>query len=224
MHSLDFHKIIDALCCEGKILKYYRPDLDLFIEMDASGKGIGMALLQSESNERENLHPIAYGSKTFTPVETHYANIECELLGLVGALEKLHYFTFGRHLMILTDHKPLISISKKALVNAPPRLQRLLLRLHNYNTTLHWIPGKDMVFADHLRRNISCKESNEPTCEGLDLKVENIYVCASEDRCLSLAKETNKDEILIALKDMIIKGWPEKRDECPVKLRDFWTY
>ena len=44
MHSLDFHKIIDALCSEGKILKYYRPYLDLFIEMDASGKGIGMAL------------------------------------------------------------------------------------------------------------------------------------------------------------------------------------
>ena len=29
VHSLDFQKIIDALCSEGKILKYYRPDLDL---------------------------------------------------------------------------------------------------------------------------------------------------------------------------------------------------
>ena len=192
--------------------------------MDASGKGIGMALLQSENNERESLHSITYGSKTLTPAEMHYANIEHELLGVVGALEKFHYFTFGSHLIILTDHKPLISISNKVLVNAPPRLQRLLLRLHNYNTTLNWILGKDMVFTDHLSRNIPCKESNEPTCEGLDLKVENIYLCASKDRCLSLAKDTNKDEILITLKDMIIKGWPEKRDECPVKRRDFWTY
>ena len=178
--------------------------------MDAHGKGIGIALLQSESNERENLHPVAYGSKTLTPAETCYANIECELLGVVGALEKFHYFILGRHVIILTDHKPLISISNKALVNAPPRLQRLLLRLHNYNTTLHWILGKDMVFTDHLSRNISCKESNEPTCEGLDLKVENIYLCTSKDRCLSLAKETDKDETLISLKDMIIKGWPKK--------------
>ena len=37
-------KIIDALCSEGKILRYYRPDLDLFIETDASRKDIGMAL------------------------------------------------------------------------------------------------------------------------------------------------------------------------------------
>ena len=183
-----------------------------------------MALLQSKNNEWENLHPIAYGIKTLTPAETHYANIECELLGVVGALEKFHYFMFGRHVIILTNHKPLISISKEALVNAPPRLQRLLLRLHNYNTTLHWIPGKDMVFADHLSRNIACKESNEPTCKGLDLKVENVYLCASEDKCLSLARVTNKDEIIIALKEIIIKGWPEKRDKCPVKLREFWTH
>ena len=53
VHSLDFKKIIDTLCSEGKILKYYKPDLDLFLEMDASGKGIGIALLQSESNKRK---------------------------------------------------------------------------------------------------------------------------------------------------------------------------
>ena len=101
-------------------MKCYRPDLDLFIETDASGKGIGMALLQSDSNERDSLYPITYGSKTFTAAETRYANIECKLLGVMGALENFHYFTFGRPVIILTDHKPLIAISKKALVNAPP--------------------------------------------------------------------------------------------------------
>ena len=46
-HTIDFKKIIETLCKEGKILKYYRPNLDLFLETDASGKGIRMALLQS---------------------------------------------------------------------------------------------------------------------------------------------------------------------------------
>ena len=87
----------------------------------------------------------------------------------------------------MTDHKPLIAISKKALVNVPPHLQKLLLRLNNYNATLPWIPGKEMVFADHLSRNISEKECNKPTCEGLELKVEDVYLNASEDKCLSLA-------------------------------------
>ena len=51
IHLLDFKKIIETLSSEGKVLKYYRPDLDLYIEADASGKGIGMTLLQSENNE-----------------------------------------------------------------------------------------------------------------------------------------------------------------------------
>ena len=95
VHLIDFKKIIEPLCRERKILKYYKPDLDLFLETDASGKGIRMALLQSEENERNSLYPIAYGSKALTPAETRYTNIERELLGVVGALEKFHYFTFG---------------------------------------------------------------------------------------------------------------------------------
>ena len=224
VHSLDFCKIIDTLTSEGKVLKYYRADLDLFIKTDASGKGTGMALLQSNSNERDTLYPIAYGSKTLTVAETRYANIECELLGVVGALEKFHYLTFGCPVIILTDHKPLIAISKKALVNAPPRLQRLLLRLNNYNIMLQWIPGKGMVFTDHLSRNIVNKESNEPTCTGLDMKIQDIYLNATEDRCISLGKETDKDEILVTLKNTIFKGWPEKRDQCLLNLRSFWNY
>ena len=137
---------------------------------------------------------------------------------MVGALEKFHYFTFGRPVFILTDHKPLIAISKKALINAPPRLQRLLLRMNNYNVSLAWIPGKEMIFADHLSRNIGPDLSNEPTCSGLDLKVQDIYLNASEDRCISLARETDQDETLTTLKNMVLKGWPDKRDECPEML------
>ena len=62
--------IIDTLCKEGKILRYYRPELDLYLETDASGVAIGMALLQSEENERNTLYPIAYGSKALTSAET----------------------------------------------------------------------------------------------------------------------------------------------------------
>ena len=40
VHLLDFKKIIETLSSEGKVLKYYRPDLDLYIETDASDKGI----------------------------------------------------------------------------------------------------------------------------------------------------------------------------------------
>ena len=65
---------------------------------------------------------------------------------------------------------------------------------------------------------------NEPTCKGLDLKIEDIYLNASNGKCVSLATETDKDEILVVLKAQIIKGWPECRDECPRNLLEYWSY
>ena len=56
------------------------------------------------------------------------------------------------------------------------------------------------------------------------MKIQDIYLNASEDRCISLAKETEKDEILIALKNTILRGWPEKKDECPQNLKSYWNY
>ena len=120
IHSKDFKSIIRTLCENDKLLHYYRPDHELFLETDASSVAIRMALFQSDKNERESLYPIAYGSKTLTEAETIYANIEHELLSVVGALERFHYFTFGKPVTILTYHKLLIAISKKPLVNAPP--------------------------------------------------------------------------------------------------------
>ena len=63
IHSQDFRKLIDIMCNSPKLLRYYGPDLDLYPGTDASGVAIGMALLQSEQNDRSSLNPIAYGSK-----------------------------------------------------------------------------------------------------------------------------------------------------------------
>ena len=56
------------------------------------------------------------------------------------------------------------------------------------------------------------------------MKIQDIYLNASEDRCISLAKETEKDETLIALKNTILRGWPDKRDKCPQNLKSYWNY
>ena len=64
--------------------------------------------------------------------EQAYAQIEKELLACCFAMERLHTYVYGRHVVVETDHKPLISIAKKALTTAPKRLQRMLLRLQRY--------------------------------------------------------------------------------------------
>ena len=83
-----------------------------------------------------------------------------------------------------------------------------------------------MIFSDHLSCNVNTdtEKSKEPTCEGLDLKVHDVFLNANSEKCVSLANETSKDPVLIALKHMIIKGWPKQRGKCPDNLKCYWNY
>ena len=79
--------------------------------------------------KEDNRKPVAFASKAVTDVESRYANIERELLAVVYGYEKFHTYLYDRSFTIHTDHKPLESIPLKHLTAAPPRLQRMLLRL-----------------------------------------------------------------------------------------------
>ena len=71
-----------------------------------------------------------------TDTERRYSNIERELLGVVFGLKRLHHYTFGKFITVETDHQPLTSIWKKTIATSSPRLQRLLLRLAQYDVPL----------------------------------------------------------------------------------------
>ena len=117
--------------------------------------------------------PVAYASRAMTSAESNYAQIEKEQLGVVFACERFHSYIYGRTSNVETDHLPLIAISKKPLCDAPPRRQRLLLRLQKYNCTLSYIPGKHLVIADTLSRAFLPREVQSTTEEDVQ-----IHVCA----------------------------------------------
>ena len=56
------------------------------------------------------------------------------------------------------------------------------------------------------------------------MKIHDVYLNVSSDKCVSLAAEMSKDETLVALKNQIIKGWLPMRSECPKILQDYWNY
>ena len=96
--------------------------------------------------------PIAYTSKSLTDTETRYANIERELLAIVFACQQFNTYVLGRPFTVESDHKPLEMIHQKSLASVPPRLQRMLLQLQQYNVTIKYRPGKEMLLADALSR------------------------------------------------------------------------
>ena len=74
-------------------------------------------------------HPVAYASRSLTPTEVQYVQIEKESMAIVFGMEKFETYLYGRKVLVESDQKPLEAIFKKSLPNAPKRLQRMLLRL-----------------------------------------------------------------------------------------------
>ena len=201
---------------KGTTLRYYNPKEPLALQVDASSRGLGTALIQSGGL-------IAYASKALTETECRYSNIEREMLAIVYGLERFHHYVYGRPVTVLSDHKPLESIVNKHLYNAPPRLARMLLRVQPYNCSVKYVPGHDVPLADTLSRIAPCKEGKIP---GLDISVHelNAQLNASHARLKQIREETVKDSTLAVLAETISTGWPDKRSECPEVLYNYWNY
>ena len=61
----------------------------------------------------QSFAPIAFVSKSLKGAEHRYSNIEHEALSFLHGLEKFHHYCFGREVLVITDHKLLVSIFKK---------------------------------------------------------------------------------------------------------------
>jgi len=61
-------------------LQYYDPTIPVSLEVDASQKGLGAALIQQGK-------PVAYSSKTLTECQSRYSNIEREMLAIVHGVQ-----------------------------------------------------------------------------------------------------------------------------------------
>ena len=135
------------------LIQFYDPQKPLYIECDVLKQGIGCVLLQPDDNVPStlkdgiptNLRPVAYASKSLSEAEQNYANIECELLGAVFAIETFKQFTYCRLTNIITDHKPLTALFSKCLANTSSRLSCMLLQICDYNTNVLHQKGSKML-------------------------------------------------------------------------------
>ena len=109
-----------------------------------------------------------------SPTERNYSNIECKMLAVIVGLEKFHTFTYTRKVYVITDHKPLLAFGKKPICEAPPRMQRLLLRSKRYDYTLLYRPGKKQAIFDALSRLSTHEEKMESTHPNMDLEVDTV--------------------------------------------------
>ena len=134
------------------MLKYFDANLSIYIETDASKKGIGIVLMQpdphvqntSKTNVPNNLRPVYYASKTLMTTESNYTFKHI-----------FKHFTYGLQVTVITDNKPLITLFKKNIAASSPRLSQILIKIIDFQIDLQHQKGSKMHLSDAISRFIT---------------------------------------------------------------------
>ena len=149
-------------------------------------------------------------------------NIKRELLAIVFGCKKFHTYLYGRSFVVESDHKPLEMICLKNLISAPVRLQRMLLRLQQYDMVIMYWPGKEMLLTDALS-HLPSRANNSKI--KLNLRVNAIsFTAFSSSRLTKTTTETQKDLILLTVHQLTLNGWPRVWRHVPRVARSYWIF
>ena len=170
---------------------------------------------------------------THTDTVRAYSNIERETLAIVNGVTKFHTYLFGKPFVIITDHKPLLMIHNKLLKSAPPRLQRLLVKIQGYDFQLVYRPGKQMIIVLSRLPNPE-KNAEIPldvTVDDIMLDVDDETACSidmihfSINKRVQLREMSTADPTLrVVLQRVVYSGWPDTIKDLPKDLRPYWSY
>ena len=184
-------------------LPYFNPRSETTLQTDASKKGLGAVILQDS-------RPVMFASQALT-----------------GAEKKFHYFLYGKQFTLETNHKPLVSIYRKHMVEISPRIQRLIVRSFPYQLfDVHYRKGKDIPLADTLSRVTPTpveEDGIQLPIVAVNLITSNIPVSSTEIELIH--EETSKDPTLTLLRHYIHMGWPIDCRMLPQEHKNtFWNY
>ena len=154
------HEIAFQLCKKlaGNMatLTHFDEKKELVLTTDASPVGIGACLSHKfVEGKKAYLKPIAYASRSLTPAEQNYAQIEREGLAVHWAVKYFRQFLYCRHFTLQTDCSALTKIfgSKNDLGGcALSRINRWCVDLMEYDFTAQHIKGAKNLVCDGLSR------------------------------------------------------------------------
>ena len=217
-----FRKIQEELS-SPKVVVHYDPAKPLTLTCDASAYGVGCVLshLMNDGSEK----PIAYYSRTLTPAEKKYSQLDKEALGIIAGVTKFQQYLWGREFTIYTDHRPLIQIfneQKPVPQMASPRMQRWSLLLAGYKYHIVYKAGNTIPHADALSR-LPDPTAAIPQVVPVpgDIYYNLSMLKTSLVTCSNIRRSTERDPILSKVMRYTRDGFPEKTSD--ISLQPYFT-
>ncbi|XP_026687288.1 uncharacterized protein K02A2.6-like [Diaphorina citri] len=220
-HQMEFNGL-KKLICQAPILAFFDVHKPIVLTVDSSQFAVGACLLQE-------MKPVAFASRSLTETQKRWAQIEKELFAIWFGCVKFHQYIYGQSILVETDHKPLVTLFKKALSDIPNRLQRIMLKLQLYDLHVVYKAGKEMYVSDTLSRAAltdTCQEFDDMLDQELAVH-SNMFMRTlnvSDAKLNEICEATKNDNILQQVKQFILTDWPSYKNLVPKIIQPFYPY
>ena len=210
---------IKEMLSEDTVLAHFDPSLPLGLSCDASEVGVGAVLFHRYPDGGER--PIANASKTMTPTQRRYSQIQREALSVIFGLNKFHQFLYGRKFILVTDHRPLLTLfgpKSPTPALAANRLARWSLILNQYSYDIEYRSSSKHGNADALSRLPAGSDPDfDEEEDGADIDtvctIEAISKQFEPSDATSLSKASKEDRTIAQVMKHIQEGWPSHTRE-----------
>ena len=91
------------------VFAYPRFGLGVEFVLETDGSGVGLGALLSQTQKDNQVHPIAYASRSLDHSEKNYSITELETLAVVWAARYFRPYLLG-HTTVYTDHSACVSV------------------------------------------------------------------------------------------------------------------
>ena len=201
-----FLKLKDRLC-DSKVMAPYDTSRKTRLYVDSSPVGTQATLAQlHELNNESVWRPVNHTSRSWTPVESRYGQIERESNGILTGMLMNKMYTLGTKVEVVTDHKPLIPIYQGAARPRQLRVDRHRTKLLPFSFNIVHEPGTtspcDYGSRHPAAHTLTAKEIEEWGVEtGTEIYVNRVIEDNIPDAISleELKKETSQDATLCKL-------------------------